>query len=251
MADDVRPPLSPSAAIALLTLQVRAAMREADTAEAAVDAIDLDRARADLKIKIDEIRAAKRAALEAELAQERAAAEATVAVARVEADGIMAAARLHAAELAKSVQPEPVMVQPEPVVVQPEPDVVQPVELLPIVIAPAETPDDLELRASVETALARVTTTPAPESGSLVTVDSEAFARVFATVLATVLDERFAAWRSAAPAGAITTQHVVTPSATVPAPPKRSLARRVFQLDTVLMALASAIAIVLLFAWLG
>lgn len=244
MADDVRPPLSPSAAIALLTLQLRAAMREADTAEAAVDAIDLDRARADLKMKIDEIRAAKRAALEAELAQERAAAEATVAAARVEADGIMAAARLHAAELAKSVQPEPVVVQPEP-------DVVQPVELLPIVIAPAETPDDLELRASVETALARVTTTPAPESGSLVTVDSEAFARVFATVLATVLDERFAAWRSAAPAGAITTQHVVTPSVTVPAPPKRSLARRVFQLDTVLMALASAIAIVLLFAWLG
>ena len=241
MAEDTRASssLSPSAAIALLTLQLRAAIREADTAEAAVDAIDLDRARVDLKMQLDAIRADRTASLDAELVAERETAEGVLASARAEADQILAAARLHAAELAKAAP-----------VTEPEPEVVTPAELIPITVGQAHDNDEVALRASVETALAQVATTPAQGSGPLVTIDSEAFARVFATVLATVLDERFAAWRSTAPVGALPAQNNAFQIApTVPA--KRSGLRKVFQLDTVLMALAGAIAIVLLFAWLG
>ena len=255
MAEDTRASssLSPSAAIALLTLQLRAAIHEADTAEAAVDAIDLDRARVDLKMQLDAIRADRKASLDAELVAERETAEGVLASARAEADQILAAARLHAAELAKAAPvPEPELIA-EPLVesvVEPEPVVVTPAELIPITVGQAHDNDEVALRASVETALAQVATTPAPGSGPLVTIDSEAFARVFATVLATVLDERFAAWRSTAPVGALPAQSNAFPIApTVPA--KRSGLRKVFQLDTVLMVLAGAIAIVLLFAWLG
>ena len=241
MAEDTRASssLSPSAAIALLTLQLRAAIHEADTAEAAVDAVDLDRARVDLKMQLDAIRADRTASLDAELVAERETAEGVLASARAEADQILAAARLHAAELAKAAP-----------VTEPEPEVVTPAELIPITVGQAHDNDEVALRASVETALAHVATTPAPGSGPLVTIDSEAFARVFATVLATVLDERFAAWRSSAPVGALPAQSNAFPIAPA-VPTKRSGLRKVFQLDTVLMVLAGAIAIVLLFAWLG
>jgi len=84
------------------------------------------------------------------------------------------------------------------------------------------------------------------QSQAVVTVDAEAFARVFATVLATVLDERFAAWRSGM-VGPLAPQALVAPAPEQ----KPSLARRFFHVDLILSVLAGAIVLVLLFAWLG
>lgn len=302
MTDDTRSSsLSPSAAVALLTLQLRAALREADTAETAIEAINLDRARADLRVQLDAITAERRNALDSAMAAELDAADDVVAAARVEAAGIISAARAQAAEFEARVEAasteaarvehvETPAVAPaaDPRVMVDMSDVIETVEFAPVVDETDETSatsadvDEAQLRASVETALATVVSqspsvahwSTAPQVGSslssgdgpTISIDAEAFARVFATVLGTVLDERFAAWRSTAPAGVLAGQPlagqalsdqalsgqplsgqplVVTP------PAKRPLWRRVLQLDAILMTLAAAILVVLIFAWLG
>jgi hypothetical protein len=287
LTDDTRSSaLSPSAAVALLTLQLRAALREADTAETAVDAINLDRARADLRVQLDAITAERRNALNAAMAAELDAADDMVASARAEAAAIISAARAQAAELDARVEAsstEAARVAPveiravapaaDPRVMDDISDVIETVEFAPVVDETAETSatsaggDEAELRASVETALATVVSqspsvahwSNAPQVGSslssgdgpTISIDAEAFARVFATVLGTVLDERFAEWRSTAPAGVLTGQPLAGQPLVVTTPANRPLWRRVLQLDAILMTLAAAILVVLIFAWLG
>jgi len=284
MAEDTRSgaSLPPSAAVALLTLKLRAALQEADAAEAAVEAIDVDRARADLRVQLDTITTERRAALDAELEAERNTAAASLEAARAEAEGIVAEAQRHAAELAKLKPAEPVITTEVPAVptvpIVPTAPIVPAAEhlgsddiALPSEVEPEfeaefeavpviEPEPDAELVAAVETAFSSAITTyegtsawaPVPvvgsqvASGPTVSIDAEAFARVFATVLATVLDERFTAWRTAMPGTAF-----AQPALVVPPPQKKSLVRRLFHLDTVLMVLAAAIVIVLLFAWMG
>src|SRR5262245_22563170 len=72
--------LSPRAGIAMLTLQLRAAEREAEVAEAA--AADLDRAHAELEERLELLLIERRRTYADEIAQARARSERTLAEAR-------------------------------------------------------------------------------------------------------------------------------------------------------------------------
>lgn len=90
MTDATR--LSPRAAIALLTLQLRSTVQEAVEAEAAVDAIDVDGALWQLRSRLTPLIDDRRRALDEEVAQERARAAEAIAAAHAEADRITSAA---------------------------------------------------------------------------------------------------------------------------------------------------------------
>jgi hypothetical protein len=265
--------LPPAAVTALLTLRLRSALQDAEAAEAEAVAFAQQQppaAAAQTSAEVDGLRRT----LSLELDAERLAAAARLDAARQEAARIVDDAHQRAAELRR--QWEAPAVPAAPVVPAP---MAPPAEARPAEARPAEAPlshldvaevdpwsefarpepvAPPEVAMAVEAAVAQsivvdrwadVPATQAADGGpTVVTVDAEAFARVFAAVLATVLDERFAAWRSGmgpyAPAAIV--DHGANPAA--PAP---SLLRRVFHVDVVLSVLAAAIVIVLLFAWLG
>lgn len=260
--------LPPAAVTALLTLRLRSALQDAEAAEAEAVAFAQQQPPAAATQTSAEVDGLRRT-LSLELDAERLAAAARLDAARQEAARIVDDAHQRAAELRRQWEAPAVPAAP-----------VVPAPMAPHAEAPsAETPlphldtaevdpwsefarpepvAPLEVAMAVEAAVAQsivvdrwadVPATRAADGGpTVVTVDAEAFARVFAAVLATVLDERFAAWRSGmgpyAPAAIV--DHGANPAA--PAP---SLLRRVFHVDVVLSVLAAAIVIVLLFAWLG
>lgn len=253
--------LPAAASVALLTLQLRAALRDAEEAEASEAAIDLEAARAQMRPRLDALVAERRIALDSDLTEARQAADDLVASARSEAAAMLEEANRRVAELALLAPPPPPMEQPEPESIGPTMFVV-PTETMALAEPAVSSETVVVLERAVERAVAE-SLNPLPESeidpwavhgvqsvsaeGSpVVTVDAEAFAKVFATVLATVLDERFAAWRA-------TMLETPTLSATPPqvVSAREPFARRMFHLDIVLMALAAAIIVVLLFAWLG
>ena len=82
--------LSPRAAIALLSLQLRSALQEATEAEAVADAIDVDAALWQLRSRLTPLIEDRRRALEAEVAIERELAAERIAAAHVEAERIIA-----------------------------------------------------------------------------------------------------------------------------------------------------------------
>jgi hypothetical protein len=84
--------LSPRAAIALLSLQLRSTVQEAIEAEAAADAIDVDGALWQLRSRLTPLIDERRRALEEEVALERARAAEAIAAAHVEAEEITNAA---------------------------------------------------------------------------------------------------------------------------------------------------------------
>ncbi len=90
MTDATR--LSPRAAIALLTLQLRSTVQEAIDAEAAADAIDVDGALWQLRSRLTPLIDERRRALDEEVASERARAAEAIAAAHAEADQIINAA---------------------------------------------------------------------------------------------------------------------------------------------------------------
>ena len=86
--------LSPRAAIALLSLQLRAALHEATELEAEADAIDVDAALWQLRSRLTPLIEDRRRALEAEAATERELAAERIAAAHVEAERIIAEGHL-------------------------------------------------------------------------------------------------------------------------------------------------------------
>lgn len=147
MADATQ--LSPRAAIALLTLQLRSTVQEAVEAEAAADAIDVDGALWQLRSRLTPLIDERRRALDEEVANERARAAEAIAAAHAEADRITSAAveaaaakaiaERAAAELARRDAGWQSLVAPPPV----DPDVAEP-ESAPLVETPLPEVTELE-----------------------------------------------------------------------------------------------------------
>lgn len=86
----------------------------------------------------------------------------------------------------------------------------------------------------------------APVAGGPVNIgiDAEAFARVFAAVFATMLDERLAG-------GALPTTHHLQGLGAAPAPQKKGFWASALHVDVLLLAAAMVIMLVVLAAWLA
>jgi hypothetical protein len=241
--------LSPRAAVALLTLQLRGSLQEAAAAEAAEAEADHDAAREELRARLEPLMDERRRALDAELAKARAEAAAAVAAARRAASAIVASASSIAEVTAPVVRidtpTEPTGVPLGQVVV---PLAERPAPVMAVVPAsvPVRHPDLPAPRGA-----AVIGGPMQPDLPSLgqpgpitVVIDADAFARVFATVMATVLDERFAAWGAGVPNGP---GFALQP---VAAPAKPSFWSQARHLDVFLMGLAMAVVLVVLAAWL-
>lgn len=253
--------LPAAAASALLTLRLRAALQEAETAEAAEAQFAASHSQRGGEPAEDPV-AERRLAHAAELRGAREESALRLEQAQHEADRIKSEAQLRAEELVRLRHvPPPVFAEPadaiplllaspkfEPVLregpdpwvefARPEPDT--PVEV--VMAVEAAVAQSIVVDRWADASATRVD----EGSSAVVTVDAEAFARVFATVLATVLDERFVAWRSEM-IGPLAPQALDSRMA----PRNQPALRRAFHLDTVLAALAAAIVLMLLFAWLG
>jgi hypothetical protein len=228
--------LSPRANIALLTLQLRAAVQEADAAEADAGkgGVDVDASLQQLRARLDPLMAERRIALDAELANERAAAAEAIAVAHREAAEILAAAE--AARLATRVEPVDVpapeddetapeaaaalaeVAGPAAIDAAVDPETHAPVdpEHVDLIVAPVDDgselddalEDDEELESHDEPEVvfaefAREGDAPStelalwpPPPSNTVTLDVDAFAKVMGAVMASVLDERMANWQT-------------------------------------------------------
>lgn len=264
--------LPPRAAIALLTLQVRAAVQEAESAEAAESGTDNDAAREQLRARLEPLMAERRQALDAALAQARSDASASVAEAHRSASEIIAAASAAivapsapvVAAVAAAAHGDAIDDEIEPTVA-PAPaaeDIVDIVALAEQLVAPLE-----EIKLPQGTVIVPVSAFPPPPpplsalaplpnptaatmtlaSVNLV-IDAEAFAKVFATVFATLLDERLSTWSAG--------QHAARPmyvpvQAITPAPVKQSFWSHARHPDVLLMGAAMVIVLVVLAAWLA
>lgn len=226
------------AGLGLLNLQLRGALREAADAEAAEAAIDIDAATAQLRARLDPLFEQRRTELGERLRAEQDKADTMVAAA-VRAAEVMRAQAL--SRVATVVAPVPeVVVEPEPVafevVVEPE-AVVEPV-------APEMVVESAEPEPVVESA---GPANDAPHAATIV-IDAEAFARVFASVMMGMLDERAAALGTA-PQWAM--QQAPSPQP-LPAPPvKQSFWKHAWHADVVLLGLSTVIVLVVLAAWLA
>jgi hypothetical protein len=216
----------------LLAERVREAIEAAEAAEAADEAgaaFDVDAARIQLQRRFED-----------QIEQRRTQHVSEVAAAREQADAQIDAAR-RAAALLTSVSPSSVdaLGLASPVV----PVDVEPTPIPPIQLTSEAAPSALsdvwsDRRRRREDLLAPVPAQPAPAAN--IVIDSEAFAKVFASVLASLLDDRMAGIGAA-----IQRQ--------VPAAPaqKPSLWRNAMHLDVVLLGLLMVTVIIVLAAWLA
>ena len=257
--------LSPRAAVALMTLQLRTLNQQ--VVALAPDAADADylAARDQLRAKLEPLVSARRRELDLELDAEREQGEALIAQARLEA--------AEAAELNRVAEVFELPVEPvvEPVVVEPVAEVFElPVEPVvePVVVEPvAEVIDVVEVVTDAPSALSDG---PSPQlearpvAANSVVLDPEAFAQMLATVVATaiaaVLEDRanFAPPQPhlmAQPQQMALPQYIpqyvqmAAPMA-APVPAKASFWSQARHPDVLLMGLAAAITIVVLAAWL-
>jgi molybdopterin converting factor small subunit len=282
------PPAAAQPRVALLKLQLRAALREAADAEAAEAAIDVEAAVAELRSRLEPLFQERRVSLEATLEAERGRADAEVAAARRAAAVMLA----QAAAVPMVAAEEPVVAPvEEPVVVPVEEPVVAPVEE-PVVV-PVEEPvvvpvvEPVAIESAIEAPpLADIFDVPlVPEvdpgtndeirwaaqlpppvagSGTNLTIDAEGFARMLATMVAGVVDERLRA------SGVIPAPQFQQPQfqqvpyqpqpyqyglpvAPAPAAPveKRSFWKHAWHADVVLLGISTVIVLVVLAAWLG
>jgi len=230
--------LSPRAGLAMLTLQLRSAVQEAQSAEAELASIDEGAAREELRGRLTPLLAERRTILENSLTAVREEAAAEVAAARRAAEVMLATANAPAATPAEwVVAPTPVteleppegliplgqltptfapQVDPPP----PLPPVVPVVESLPVVAQPAAAPMNIG-------------------------IDAEAFARVFAAVFAAMLDERLAGTPM------IPSHHLAALAATAPVAPKKGFWASALHVDVLLLGAAMVIMMVVLAAWLA
>ncbi len=237
--------LSPRAAVALMTLQLRTLNQQ--FVALAPDAADADylAARDQLRAKLEPLVSARRRELDLELDAEREQGEALIAQARLEA------AEAEARNRVVEVIELPVERVAEPVVVEPVVEVIDVVEVVtdaPSALSDGPSPQ-LEAR---------------PVAANSVVLDPEAFAQMLATVVATaiaaVLEDRanFAPPQPhlmAQPHQMALPQYIpqyvqmAAPMA-APVPAKASFWSQARHPDVLLMGLAAAITIVVLAAWL-
>jgi len=259
--------LSPRAGIAMLTLQLRSTLQEADRLDRTDHTIDEAAARRQLRERLDPLIEERLRSYEEALAVARAESQQQIAAAHEEA-------QRRAAEAA-AWRPEPVVETPvvevpvvevpvleapvveAPVVEAPvvevpvvevpvveAPVVEAPVEEEPIVIAPAPLPVVTQQLAPAR---------PAPQEIT-VSIDADAFARVFATVFASLVDQRthVAPPMGQAYAPGAYVQNPAMNFAPVPQPaaPRQSFWSHARHPDVLLMSLATAIVLVVVVAWL-
>ncbi|MEN9643502.1 MAG: hypothetical protein RL238_171 [Actinomycetota bacterium] len=276
MSADVQQPtnasLSPRAGIAMLTLQIRATLQEAADAESKYVDVDHDAAKQQLRDRLSPLVQERTRSFAEAIDAARADAARSVAEAHAEADRIRAAAEqavaeraaaeaavIAAAEAAAFDDTEPVWaedevptpVEPlveEPVVALVEEPVVALVEEQVEVLQSTEVrvaPIALTAADAPELPFARQTLPPPPPQQINVSIDAEAFAKVFATVFASIVEQRL--------------QHVPPAPAYVPyaiaAPPaalvKQGFWRHARHPDVLLLGVATAIVLVVLAAWLA
>ena len=256
------------AAVAMMTLQLRAAERYAEDAE---------RHEHDQREQAEHSAAAgrtwqqRRDELDAELAVVQGEADEVLAGARGEAAQIASAA-LHAfvaqrsAELAResvaksaaeaAEEPAPQEVAEtiaEPaseVAVGSAPEPVTEMSAEPAYVEPAEPALDVAAEPVFQPVAEpmqqmpfRLVAQPAQQLPVNVVIDAEAFARVFATVLATAIEERQPVW-------APTAQMFSTLPIAPPAPVKQSFWSHAKHVDVLLLSAAMVIVLVVLAAWL-
>ena len=258
----------------MLQMQLKAALRDAEEAEKAAELPSIEEAREQLAGRLAPLMAERRRALDAHLAEVRAAAQTQVEQARAEAEQVVAEAERVAAEEAARVEAERVAAEDrelpvigaaaaravidganpdaemEPVVdAAPVADRAEPVdESEPVVRVPVPVPPVLDATDDIwrnvppvapqrEAALP-VAVAPAPAQ---VVVDAEAFARVFATVLAEVLSQRGFTQAQ---------QPVMHPEYHRPAPQRQSFWSQARHLDVLLLGVSTLIVVVVLAAWI-
>lgn len=224
----VAPTLNGRARGAMLALQLRTAMQEAADAErdeaAAHECVDSRRRDAQQWER-------RRQELGDELTAARVAAAARIAAARAEAAALVAA---------------PVG-QPDVAELQPDVEAV----FMPVVMTDVIADAEPESVADVEPKPVAAAAVPAQQLPVNVVIDAEAFARVFAAVFATLIDERLAAHgptvQSAMPYP--TQMYAALPQPT-PAPVKQSFWSHAKHVDVLLLSAAMIIVLVVLAAWL-
>ena len=276
------------AGVGLLTLQLRTALQEASEAEAAEAAIDHAAARAELWARLTPLLEEHRAALRTSLDQARAEGEASIAAATRAASVMVAQARA-AANAAPTSPADARAVEPvvDPII----PVAVEAVEVVDVVVpAPALVPpasgeqreadrrafdniwamppleDDLSAPVvlpplppsqtvpNLPTVTGQIGSTQPGPSTTTVVVDAEAFARVFATVIAEALVARGPVAAIGAPMWPAGAQQYMgnqqLPMQPVASPPKQTFWTHAKHLDVLLLGLGTAIALVVLAAWI-
>ncbi|MUH51864.1 MAG: hypothetical protein F2789_11720 [Actinobacteria bacterium] len=242
--------LSPQrASNVLLTTQLREALQDAATAEANEAATNEAAAREQLRARLEPLIAARRRVLEGALALARADASASIDAAHRAAAAMIASASASASASAPAPEVIVAPVPPPPPVVTP----VAPAAQSPVASAapaaafpPPQTP-------AVVTGSALALLPPGQGQSSPVNfvVDAEAFARVFATVLTSILNERFQAWSADLAPRTYVPQVPVAAPVAVPVPAKRSFWAHARHPDVLLLGSAMVIVLVVLVAWLG
>lgn len=206
-------PMSPRAAIAMLTLRLRAANQEVTDAER-------EEAAADEHVACDQLRAR----LEPLLAEHRRELDAALEQARTDAADTIAAAHVTAAMI-RSQSPIAELAVPDQHFTTDQP------------VPPA----DVQLLSEPSSA-AQLPATTVPIS---IVIDADAFARVFASVFSTILDERM-------PTGPGTYSGPMYAPMIMPAaaPVKQSFWSHAKHVDVLLLSAAMIIVLVVLAAWL-
>jgi chemosensory pili system protein ChpA (sensor histidine kinase/response regulator) len=279
--------LSPRAAVAMLSLQLRAAVQEADTAEADANSVDEAAARQQLRDRLEPLIAERRRALDESLAAARGDAAAAITAARDEARRMIersaAAAEARRAELAASVYQRAVIAEPEPEVepewaaelapefhhepqvevetaelFEPElvePDVIEPEVVEPDLIEAELVEPEVVEPEVIEPEVVRPEVVQ-PEvvvhqQGAplhvTVSIDADAFAAAFAQVFANILEERMGSTQAA-----FAPRMALGPMMMMPEQmaAKRSFWSNARHLDVALVGLATTIVLVVLAAWL-
>lgn len=292
------PPAPAQPRVALLKLQLRAALREAAEAEAAEAAIDIDAAVAELRGRLEPLFDERRASLAESLAGEHRRAEAAVAAARRAAAVMLAQAAAAPVDVPVAAPAAPLdvpivepldvpvaapaapvevpVVEPldvpvvEPVAVQVDVPIVEPVDVpvdVPLAAEPVVEPlppladiFDLPLIPEVdpgtndEIRWAAQLPPPAAGGGTNLVIDAEGFARLLASMVAGLVDERLRAGGMApTPQYQPQPYQYGLPVAPAPAAPveKRSFWKHAWHADVVLLGISTVIVLVVLAAWLG
>jgi hypothetical protein len=206
--------MPPRAAIAMLTLQLRAARTEAARAAEELAKADTVAANEELRGRLDAIVADRRAQLE--LILDRA---------RNDAELMLASARAEAAAIVDAAHDEVVSADA----------VLSPAEVVPYSAEPQRV---LMLQTG-------------PQPDNTVAVDLDTLARTIATAVADVFDERFPHLMHPQPIAATAGFLSVEALSAVATPRKPSFWRNLLHTDVVLISLTAVLSIVVLVAWMG
>lgn len=242
--------LSPRAAVAMLSLQLRAAVQEADTAEADANSVDETAAREQLRARLEPLIDERRRALDEVLSAARVDAAEAINAARARARQMIEEAAVDAearrAAAAAAVEAE-VAVEAG---VQVEPDVVEPEVIEPEVIESEVIAPDHVFQPHTGTVTEAPATTAMSAGAPMhvtVSIDAEAFATAFATVFVNLMEERMGGAQAA-----FAPRMALGPMMMMPEPPapKQSFWSTARHLDVALVGLATTIVLVVLAAWL-